>query len=116
MINQEEFMETVRNIRNSSVRLERQGEYWSDEGREKLNKMFPDGTGITEMAVIFQRTESAIMQQIEQQDLYCRKQNPSRQRGTPSPLLSAYAPSARLTQPHVRLLTLAHADRRVPDA
>lgn len=85
MINQEEFKETVRNIRNSSVRLECRGEYWSKEDKEKLDKMFHDGTGITEMAVIFRRTESAIMQQIEQQDLYCRKQNPSRQRNTASP-------------------------------
>lgn len=85
MLNNDEFKETVRNIRNSSVRLERRGEYWSDKDKEKLNKMFHDGTGITEMAVILQRTESAIMQQIEQQDLYCRKQNPSRQRNTVSP-------------------------------
>lgn len=101
MINQEEFKETVRNIRNSSVRLERRGEYWSDKDKEKLNKMFHDGTGITEMAVILQRTESAIMQQIEQQDLYGRKQNPIRQRNTvsPSQCLCAVCKAAPATCP-----------------
>lgn len=85
MINTDEYRETVKNMRNAFSRLERQGDYWSKEDKEKLDKMFHDGTGITEMAVILQRTESAIMQQIEQQDLYCRKQNPSRQRNTVSP-------------------------------
>ena len=39
--------------------------------------MFLEGVGITEMAVILQRSETAIIQQIEKMNLYDRKLYPS---------------------------------------
>lgn len=72
-------------MRNATARLERQGDYWSNSDNEMLDKLFHDGTGITEIAVILQRSETAVMQQIEKLDLYRRKQYPSRQKNTASP-------------------------------
>lgn len=85
MINQEEYREAVRNMRHSPASLERRGDYWSEEDKGKLSEMFFDNVGITEMAVILQRSETAIMQQIEKQDLYDRKLYPTRQRNNSVP-------------------------------
>ena len=41
---------------------------------------FNDDIGITEIAVILKRLETAIMQQIEKQDLYGRRLYPARQK------------------------------------
>ena len=83
MMNQDEFREAVINMRRSPALLERRGEYWSNEDKEKVDNLFNQGVGITEIAMILQRSESAIMQQIEKQDLYDRKLYPTRQRNSP---------------------------------
>ena len=44
------------------------------------DKMFFEGVGITEMAVILQRSETAIIQQIEKMNLYDRRLYPARQK------------------------------------
>ncbi|WP_302659027.1 hypothetical protein [uncultured Dysosmobacter sp.] len=85
MMDQEKYREAVRNMRHSPASLERRGECWSEEDKEKLSEMFDDDVGITEMAVIFQRSETAIMQQIEKQDLYDRTLHPTRQRNNSVP-------------------------------
>ena len=69
MLNEQNYTNTVKNMRKSAVRLERQGDYWSEEDKENLSKMFFEGVGITEMAVILQRSETAIIQQIEKMNL-----------------------------------------------
>ena len=63
MLNEQNYTNTVKNMRKSAVRLERQGDYWSEEDKENLSKMFFEGVGITEMAVILQRSETAIIRQ-----------------------------------------------------
>ena len=85
MMDQEKYREAVKNMRHSPASLERRGECWSKEDKEKLSEMFYDNVGITEMAVILQRSETAIMQQIEKQDLYDRRLYPTRQRNSPVP-------------------------------
>lgn len=85
MMDQEKYREAVRNMRHSPASLERRGECWSEEDKGKLSEMFFDNVGITEMAVILQRSETAIMQQIEKQDLYDRKLYPTRQRNNSVP-------------------------------
>ena len=80
MLNEQNYTNTVKNMRKSAVRLERQGDYWSEEDKEKLSEMFNDDIGITEIAVILKRLETAIMQQIEKQDLYGRRLYPARQK------------------------------------
>ena len=59
-----EINEAVTSMRNRTVRLDREGE------------------GITAIAIRLQRTEPAIMQQIEKMDLYRRKESPARRRST----------------------------------
>lgn len=78
-----EFTESVINMRKRTVRLDRDGDYWTDEEKEMLVKKFLEGEGITAMALAFQRTEPAIMQQIEKMDLYRRKESPVRRKNTP---------------------------------
>lgn len=80
MLNEQNYTNTVKNMRKSAVRLERQGDYWSEEDKENLSKMFFEGVGITEMAVILQRSETAIIQQIEKMNLYDRRLYPARQK------------------------------------
>lgn len=72
--------EVVKNMRNRTVRLDRQGDYWTDDEKNQLVKMFNEGIGITEIAMRLQRTEPAIVQQIEKLDLYHRKDAPSRRK------------------------------------
>lgn len=80
MLTQCEYSETVRNMRRGIRRLDREGDYWSEDDKEKLRILFDLGTGITDISIQMQRTEPAIMQQIEKLDLYQRKENPSRRR------------------------------------
>ena len=80
MLNEQNYTNTVKNMRKSAVRLERQGDYWSEEDKENLSKMFFEGVGITEMAVILQLSETAIIQQIEKMNLYDRRLYPARQK------------------------------------
>ncbi len=70
----------IKSMRANAVALERAGDYWTAEERDKLRTMFDDGTGISEMALILQRTEHAVTQQVEKLDLYRRKEYPQRNR------------------------------------
>ncbi len=72
--------DSVISMRNRTVRLDREGDYWTDDEREQLKKSFYEGVGITQMSQKFQRTEPAIIQQIEKLNLYKRKEAPSRRK------------------------------------
>ena len=73
-----EHSESIKSMRNRTVRLDREGDYWTAEEREALVHKFREGEGITAMALEFQRTESAVIQQIEALDLFGRKKkNPT---------------------------------------
>lgn len=80
MITNQEYLETVKSMRNRTTRLDREGDYWTQGEREKLVVLFDSGEGITDIAVQLQRTEPAVFQQIEKLDLYKRKENPVRHR------------------------------------
>ena len=71
------YKESVKSMRNRTVRLDRHGDYWTAEEKDELVRKFNEGDGITAMALEFQRTESAIIQQIEAMDLYGRKKKKS---------------------------------------
>lgn len=73
----DDYLQSVKNMRTRTVRLDREGDYWTEDEKNQLIKMFQQGEGITAMALQFQRTEPAIMQQIEKFDLYNRKSSPS---------------------------------------
>ena len=72
-----ENTESVKSMRNRTVRLDRHGDYWTEEEKEALAQKFHDGEGITAMALELQRTESAVIQQIEAMDLFGRKKKNS---------------------------------------
>ena len=78
-----EIYEAVKSMRNRTVRLDREGDFWTEEEKEMLVKMFRDGEGITAIAIKLQRTEPAILQQIEKMDLYRRKEDPVRRKSEP---------------------------------
>lgn len=88
-----DIYETVTSMRNRTVRMDREGDYWTDEEKEQLVKLFREGEGITAIAIKLQRTEPAIMQQIEKMDLYRRKEVPVRRKSEPKPPF-AYATTA----------------------
>ena len=80
MLNQEETKQAIRNMRNRTLQLDREGDYWSEDEKELLAKLFCEGVGISEMSLILQRTERAIAQQIEKMDLYGRQRYPQRRK------------------------------------
>lgn len=80
-----EIYEAVTSMRNRIVRMDREGDYWTEEEKEQLVKLFREGEGITAIAIRLQRTEPAIMQQIEKMDLYRRKEAPVRRKSDPKP-------------------------------
>lgn len=47
-------------------------DYWSEEERSELSQMYLDGYGITEMAIHFDRSEMAIINQLNIRNLLCR--------------------------------------------
>lgn len=55
----------------------RSGEYWSKEERQALIRDFIDGEGISDMAVKYQRTELAVVQELKNADMF---ENQSRRR------------------------------------
>ena len=72
--------ERIRILRQRTDRLEHEGDFWTKDEIKMLVNGFNDCVGITEMADHLQRTEPAVMQQIEKMDLYHRKDNPKRRR------------------------------------
>lgn len=80
MMNDLEFSEAVKSMRNRTTRMEHEGDYWSPEERSQLEHLFHTGIGITAIAIQLQRTEPAVAQQIERQDLYQRRQYRQRRR------------------------------------
>lgn len=45
------YEESVKNMRNRTVRLDREGDYWTAEEKEELVQKFNEGEGITAMAL-----------------------------------------------------------------
>lgn len=79
-MNEKDYSEIVKRMRQRTYRLDREGDYWTQEEKERLAKLFADGVGVTAIAILLQRTEPAIHQQIEKQDLYEREEKPVRRR------------------------------------
>lgn len=75
-----ENAEIVKNMRNRTTKLEREGDYWEDHEKDTLRRLFADGMGVTNIAILLQRTEPAVFQQIEKMDLYRRSEMPQRRK------------------------------------
>ena len=78
-------MEGVISMRKRTVRLDREGDYWTEEEKETLIRKFREGEGLTAIALELQRSEPAVYQMIEKLDLYNRKSQPLRRKSAPNP-------------------------------
>ena len=100
MFNENPKEETVIAMRNREIRLNREGEYWTDEEKEQLRTMFEAGFGITKIAYVLCRTEPAVYQQIESMDYITAKQILSGGGRLQSPV-DAYVRTACVIRPFV---------------
>lgn len=57
-------VEDIIKMRNGETALENEGKFWTKDGRRKLMDLYYEGVGISELSLLFQRSERAIVQQI----------------------------------------------------
>lgn len=74
----EEVQKAIRDMRAGVASIDRRKEYWRDDEDHKLGELFREGLGISELAVLFQRSERAIMKRIDYLRLY-RRVRPARE-------------------------------------
>lgn len=67
-------------MRNGTLKMENDGDYWSDEDRQKLKDMFYAGSSYNEIALELKRTEPAVQQQIGLMQLYVKPTRSPRKR------------------------------------
>ena len=51
-------------MRNGGSTMNNNNQYWSEEARNQLDRLFHEGHGITEIAYLLERTEPAIVQML----------------------------------------------------
>lgn len=74
--------EKTRLMRNGELQLSRDREYWTDDERDVLRREYVNGTSINEIALMLERSESAIYQQIERLSLCVRNPFSSRKKNS----------------------------------
>lgn len=74
-----EIKEKTVKMRTGELTMQRDKERWTDSDRETLRREYYLGTPANEIALMLERSESAIYQQIEQQSL-CVRNTPPRKR------------------------------------
>ena len=101
MRSEEAFQESVRSMRNQTLRADRAGDYWTDDEKNRLRILFDSGAGITEIALELGRTEPAVYQQIEKWT--CMGVSKTRSdKETAKSLLSAYVVAVEMIRHCVR--------------
>ena len=75
-----EITEMTIAMRTGNLKMENDGDYWSDEDRRKLSDRFYAGASYNEIALELGRTEPAVQQQIEQMQLYVKSTRAPRKR------------------------------------
>jgi len=80
-MNANEIKDKTIQMRNGEIKMLRDGEYWSADDREMLRREYGNGTSINEIAIMLQRSESAIYQQIEHMGLCTRNPFSTRKKG-----------------------------------
>ena len=68
MVTDEKLQKTIA-MRSGKLVLNRECQCWTDDERKKLKKYFADGEGITDIAIMLERSETAILQQVEHMKL-----------------------------------------------
>ncbi len=76
--------EKTRLMRNGELQLSRDREYWTDDERDVLRREYMKGTSINVIALMLERSESAIYQQIERLGLCVRNPFSSRKKNSVS--------------------------------
>ena len=66
-------------IRNGEMHPERSTAYWTPEERAELQRLYRDGQGISEIALLLQRSESAVFQQLLAMGMLAGQGNPDRE-------------------------------------
>lgn len=64
--NETNSTEHIKAMRQRISGIEREGLYWSEEDRRQLEADYEDGVGISEIAAKLQRSETAVIQQLQQ--------------------------------------------------
>lgn len=83
-MNAQEILEATIEMRNGEMKMLRDGEYWSENDREVLRREYANGTSINVIAIMLQRSESAIYQQVERMGLCTRNPYSVRKKGKQS--------------------------------
>lgn len=76
----EELKSKTISMRTGEIKMKRDREYWSNEEREKMQFLFENGISVNEIAIMLERTEAAVYQQIERMKLYARNPFATRKR------------------------------------
>ena len=79
------LLEAIKTMRAPYHPMPHDGWYWSEDDVYNLKMMFSQGVGISQIAIELQRSELAVMQEIEKLDLYERKEHPRRFRKSRAP-------------------------------
>lgn len=61
----QELEEKILLYRTGTIRPKRENQFWTKEETVLLRNMFNNGVGISELAITFERSESAISQRLE---------------------------------------------------
>ena len=75
-------------MRNGEIKMLRDGEYWTESDREILRREYANGTSVNEIAILLQRSEGAIYQQVERLGLCTRNLFSARKRDGQTEVLS----------------------------
>lgn len=71
-MNTNEIKDKTIQMRNGKIKMLRDGECWTENDREVLRREYSNGTSLNEIAIMLQRSEGAIYQQVERLGLYSR--------------------------------------------
>lgn len=75
--NETERSKRIQAMRQRTGQMEREGSYWTADDKDNLKTLFFQNVGITDIALILQRTEVAVAQQIQMMNLYEKVRRPS---------------------------------------
>lgn len=67
-------------LRTGQVASEHAGDYWSEGEQDTLSRLFWTGYGISEMAIILQRNEIAVCQQLIRRNMFSQQSKPRNRR------------------------------------
>lgn len=62
--------ELIQGMRQRTIIMEREGEYWTEDERRRLKELFKRNNDLTDIALALRRTEMAVVQQIQSLGLF----------------------------------------------